>query len=173
MGPNPSVNSRHSDENHLSLSLWGSPGFYKYPPDYQLDHTVLPSTALSCHRLGPPFTRRFVQGSPPCENMFLHVVLGPRNTEASFTIFCYKCSVIIKDEFKLVNLKVLVKPSGGDTRYPCCDHSRNSSAWLFSAQHQRDTLGHKHKPSGTCKALLQLNNQNKKCALCTQSLSCV
>ena len=65
MGPNSSVNSCHSDENHLSLSLWGSPGFYKYPPDYQLDHIVLPSTAPSCHRLGSPFTRCFSMSKGP------------------------------------------------------------------------------------------------------------
>lgn len=42
MGPNSSVNSRHSNENHLSLSLWGFPGFYNI-------HRIINGTTPCCH----------------------------------------------------------------------------------------------------------------------------
>lgn len=164
-GHNSSLNGRHFDENHLSLSLWGSPDKL---PDYQLDHAVLPSTALSCPHLGSALHEVLwnVKGSPRCMNMFLHGDAWPQKHETSFTIFCYKCSVILKDEFRLMNLKVLLKPSSGDMIYPCCDHTRHSSIWLFSAQNQRDTSDHKNKPSGLCNVLLQPNKQVQKRSLC-------
>ena len=122
---------------------------------------------------GRPFTTCFGMFKGPHDacTCFSMVLLGPKSTETSFTVFCYKCCVVVKDEFRLMNLKVLVKPSRGDRLYPCCDHTRNSSIWLFSAQNQRDTLNHKNKTSGMCNVLLQLNNQIQKCALCTSSLS--
>ena len=77
VGPNSSLNGRHFDEIHLSLSLWGSPDNL---PDYQLDHAVLPSTALSCPRLGSALHNVlwYVQGSPRCMHVFLHGAAWPQ-----------------------------------------------------------------------------------------------